>query len=76
MELALNPFSRVDGSDSLGRDDGCTSTVGVSSWLRTIVRPFDSDAAFRIESLQQMLDERAYGIDPTILRVQPQAVAR
>ena len=72
--LFLQPFIRGHAFDLAGRDDRGATAVGISAGLGAVVRPLEFHAPGWIELPQQMLDERACGIDTAIAGMQPDTV--
>ena len=70
----MQPFPGVDGFDFLRCDDCRASAVGIYALLCAVMRPLEFHASERIELLQQVLNERANGIDSAVLRMQTDAV--
>ena len=66
-DLLVQPFSGVDARD-FGSGDKCRSaSESICSWLGTITRPFQRYMSCGFKLLQQVLDEVAHGIDPSVL---------
>ena len=72
----MKPLRRADAFDVRCRDDGCAASVGIGEWLGAVMGPLKCHTSIRCELLEEMLDECTDGIDPSKLRVQPDAVRR